>query len=113
MELQHLAEVSRNEAIVCGHRLSSCFKADGSNPVVEEPPPEPSCLATTGNANASSLVAECNAVSGGANKQCSVNVSCSDVERQIVAACEVARKTGRNYKQFCSKYPANFGLPDD
>jgi hypothetical protein len=91
-----------------------------STPVARSPsqshervPLERSCLATTGNANAAKLATECKAVSGGNNKQCSVNVSCTDMERKIVAGCDVARKTGRNYKEFCSGFPANLGLPDD
>jgi hypothetical protein len=76
------------------------------------PSPEGACLTTTGKTNASNLVAQCKAVSG-VNKHCSANVSCTDIERQIVSGCEAARKTGRNYKEFCSNYPANLGLPDD
>ena len=75
--------------------------------------PEGPCLATTGNANASKLATECKAVSGGNNKKCSVSVSCTDMERQIIAGCNVARKARRNYKEFCSEFPANLGLPDD
>ena len=70
--------------------------------------PEGPCLATTGSANASKLATECKAVSGN-NKKCGVNVSCTDMERQIVAGCEVARKARRNYKAFCSEFPANLG----
>lgn len=94
-----------------GQVYSSAEVSSAAAPA-SEPPPEGPCLTTTGEANASRLAAECKAVSG-ANQHCSEQVSCTDLERQIVAGCEAARKTGRNYKQFCSNYPANLGLPDD
>lgn len=76
------------------------------------PAPEGSCLTATGKANASNLVTQCKAVSG-ANPHCSADVSCTDIERQIVLGCEAARKSGRNYREFCASYPANLGLPED
>ena len=98
---------NRNTNIVrFNGRVYSVAEDSSAAAAPSEPPPEGACLATTGNANASNLVAECKAVSG-VNKHCSADVSCTDLLRQIVSACEAARKTGRNYKQFCSKYPAN------
>jgi hypothetical protein len=102
---------NKNRVSFNGRVYSSAEDSSAAAPP-SGPPPEGPCLTTTGNANTSNLVAECKGVSG-VNKHCSPNVSCTDIMRQIVSGCEAARKTGRNYKQFCVDYPANLGLPDD